>query len=54
MVRKEIKEEQVKEVLENLFYDKWKNKKVCIDRTLKTQRDKTYLDLQRLSKLKRI
>ena len=45
MVRKEIKEEQVKEVLENLFYEKWKNKKVCTDRVLKTQRDKTYLDL---------
>ena len=45
MVRKEIKEEQVKEVLENLFYEKWNGKKVCIDRTLKTQRDKNYLDL---------
>jgi hypothetical protein len=37
MVRKEIKEEQVKEVLQNLFYEKWNGKKVCIDRTLKTQ-----------------
>jgi len=52
MVRKEIKEEQVKEVLENLFYDKWKNKKVCIDRTLKTQRDKTYLDLVEVKQIK--
>ena len=52
MVRKEIKEEQVKEVLENLFIDKWKNKKVCIDRTLKTQRDKTYLDLVEVKQIK--
>ncbi len=27
MVRKQIKEEQVKEVLENLFLDKWTQKK---------------------------
>jgi len=52
LVRKEIKEEQVKEVLENLFIDKWKNKKVCIDRTLKTQRDKTYLDLVEVKQIK--
>ena len=52
MVRKEIKEEQVKQVLENLFFDKWKNKKVCIDRTLKTQRDKTYLDLVEVKQIK--
>ena len=52
MVRKEIKEEQVKEVLENLFKDKWSGKKVCIDRTLKTQRDKTYLDLVEVKQIK--
>jgi len=52
MVRKEIKEEQVKEVLENLFYEKWKNKKVCTDRVLKTQRDKTYLDLVEVKQIK--
>ena len=33
MVRKEIKQEQVKEVLENLYRDKFVGKKVCIDRT---------------------
>jgi len=52
MVRKEIKEEQVKQVLENLFYEKWKNKKVCTDRVLKTQRDKTYLDLVEVKQIK--
>ena len=52
MVRKEIKEEQVKEVLENLFIDKWKNKKVCTDRVLKTQREKTYLDLVEVKQIK--
>ena len=52
MIRKEIKEEQVKEVLENLFKDKWSGKKVCIDRTLKTQRDKTYLDLVEVKQIK--
>ena len=39
MVGKKVSENQVKEVLENLFYEKWKNKKVCTDRVLKTQRD---------------
>ena len=52
MVRKEIKEEQVKQVLENLFYEKWKNKKVCTDRVLKTQRDKTYLDLVEVKQIR--
>tara|TARA_Y100000114_G_C11556904_1_gene229918 strand:- start:57 stop:545 length:489 start_codon:yes stop_codon:yes gene_type:complete len=52
MVNKKIKEEQVKEVLENLFREKWENKKVCIDRTLKTQRDKTYLDLVEVKQIK--
>ena len=52
MIRKQIKEEQVKEVLENLFKDKWSGKKVCIDRTLKTQRDKTYLDLVEVKQIK--
>ena len=52
MVRKEIKEEQVKEVLEKLYFDKWNNKKVCIDRTLKTERDKNYLDLVEVKQIK--
>ena len=52
MISKKIKEEQVKEVLENLFRDKWSGKKVCIDRTLKTQRDKTYLDLVEVKQIK--
>ena len=52
MVRKEIKEEQVKEVLERLYFDKWNNKKVCIDRTLKTERDKNYLDLVEVKQIK--
>ena len=52
MVRKEIKEEQVKEVLERLYFDKWNNKKVCIDRTLKQERDKTYLDLIEVKQIK--
>ena len=52
MVRKEIKEEQVKQVLENLFMDKWKNKKVCTDRVLKLTREKTYLDLVEVKQIK--
>tara|TARA_R100000781_G_scaffold54729_1_gene35711 strand:+ start:228 stop:1301 length:1074 start_codon:yes stop_codon:yes gene_type:complete len=52
MVRKQITDEQVKETLENLYWDKWWNKKVCIDRTLKTQRDKTYLDLVEVKQIK--
>ena len=52
MVRKEIKEEQVKEVLEKLYFEKWNNKKVCIDRTLKQERDKTYLDLIEVKQIK--
>ena len=53
MVNRKIKEEQVKEVLENLFRDKWENKKVCTDRVLKTQRDKTYLDLVEVKQIKK-
>ena len=45
MVRKEITDNQVKEVLENLYRDKFVGKKVSIDRTLKQEREKTYLDL---------
>ena len=52
MVRKEINENQVKEVLERLYFDKWNNKKVCIDRTLKQERDKTYLDLVEVKQIK--
>mgnify|MGYP007000308141 len=43
--KKEITDNQVKEVLEKLYFDKWNNKKVCIDRTLKTEREKNYKDL---------
>nr|BAR27122.1 phage/plasmid-like protein TIGR03299 (TIGR03299) [uncultured Mediterranean phage uvMED]BAR27131.1 phage/plasmid-like protein TIGR03299 (TIGR03299) [uncultured Mediterranean phage uvMED]BAR27142.1 phage/plasmid-like protein TIGR03299 (TIGR03299) [uncultured Mediterranean phage uvMED]BAR39337.1 phage/plasmid-like protein TIGR03299 (TIGR03299) [uncultured Mediterranean phage uvMED] len=45
MIKKEITDNQVKEVLEKLYFDKWNNKKVCIDRTLKTEREKSYKDL---------
>ena len=45
MIKKEITDNQVKEVLEKLYFDKWNNKKVCIDRTLKTEREKNYKDL---------
>ena len=52
MVRKEITDNQVKEVLERLYFDKWNNKKVWIDRTLKTERDKNYLDLVEVKQIK--
>ena len=52
MVRKEITDNQVKEVLERLYFEKWNNKKVCIDRTLKTERDKNYLDLVEVKQIK--
>ena len=52
MVRKEINDNQVKEVLEKLYFDKWNNKKVCIDRTLKQEREKTYLDLVEVKQIK--
>ena len=52
MVRKKITDNQVKEVLEKLYFDKWNNKKVCIDRTLKQERDKTYLDLIEVKQIK--
>ena len=52
MVRKEITDNQVKEVLENLYRDKFVGKKVCIDRTLKQERDKTYLDLVEVKQIK--
>ena len=52
MVRKEINENQIKEVLEKLYFEKWNNKKVCIDRTLKQERDKTYLDLVEVKQIK--
>ncbi len=52
MVRKEITDNQVKEVLERLYFDKWNNKKVCIDRTLKAERDKNYLDLVEVKQIK--
>ena len=52
MVRKEINDNQIKEVLEKLYFDKWNNKKVCIDRTLKTERDKNYLDLVEVKQIK--
>ena len=52
MVRKEITDNQVKEVLERLYFDKWNNKKVCIDRTLKTERNKNYLDLVEVKQIK--
>ena len=52
MVKKEINENQVKEVLEKLFYEKWNNKKVCTDRVLKLTREKTYLDLVEVKQIK--
>ena len=52
MVRKEITDNQVKEVLERLYFDKWNNKKVCIDRVLKEERPKTYLDLVEVKQIK--
>ena len=52
MVRKEITDNQVKEVLENLYREKFVGKKVCIDRTLKTERDKNYLDLVEVKQIK--
>ena len=52
MVRKEITDNQVKEVLENLYREKFVGKKVCIDRTLKQERDKTYLDLIEVKQIK--
>ena len=52
MVRKEITDNQVKEVLENLYREKFVGKKVCIDRTLKQERDKTYLDLVEVKQIK--
>ena len=52
MVRKEITDNQAREVLEKLYFDKWNNKKVCIDRTLKQERDKTYLDLVEVKQIK--
>ena len=45
MIQKQITDEQIKEVLEKLYFDKWNGKKVCIDRLLKSERDKSYLDL---------
>ena len=52
MVKKEINENQVKEVLEKLFYEKWNGKKVCTDRVLKLTREKTYLDLVEVKQIK--
>jgi len=52
MIKKEINENQVKEVLEKLYFDKWNNKKVCIDRTLKTEREKNYMDLVEVKQIK--
>ena len=52
MVRKKITDNQVKEVLENLYREKFAGKKVCIDRTLKQERDKTYLDLIEVKQIK--
>ena len=52
MVRKEINENQVKEVLERLYFDKYNNKKVCTDRLLKETREKTYLDLVEVKQIK--
>ena len=45
MIKKQITDEQIKEVLEKLYFDKWNGKKVCTDRLLKSERDKSYLDL---------
>ena len=52
MIKKEITDNQVKEVLEKLYFDKWNNKKVCIDRTLKTEREKNYKDLVEVKQIK--
>ena len=35
-----------------MYFDKWNNKKVCIDRTLKQEREKTYLDLVEVKQIK--
>ena len=43
MVRKEITDNQVKEVLERLYFDKYNNKKVCTDRLLKETRERQNL-----------
>ena len=51
MIKKQVTDEQVKEVLEKLYFDKWNGKKVCIDRTLKSERDKNYLDLIEVKKI---
>ena len=51
MIKKQITDEQIKEVLEKLYYDKWNGKKVCTDRTLKNERDKSYLDLVEVKKI---
>ena len=52
MIKKQITDEQIKEVLEKLYFDKWNGKKVCIDRTLKSERDKSYLDLVEVKQIK--
>ena len=51
MIKKEITDNQVKEVLERLYFDKWNGKKVCIDRTLKQEREKNYKDLVEVKKI---
>ena len=52
MIKKQITDEQIKEVLERLYFDKWNGKKVCTDRTLKSERDKSYLDLVEVKQIK--
>ena len=52
MIRKEINDNEIRFVLEKLFYDKYNNKKVCIDRVQKLERDKTYLDLVEVKQIK--
>ena len=52
MVRKEITDNQVKEVLEELYFDKWNGKRVCINRMSKEDRPKSYLDLVETKQIK--
>jgi len=52
LIKKEVKQEDIKNVLENLFYSKWHNQKVCLNRQTKESRDKVYTDLIEVKKIK--
>jgi len=53
MIKRQVTDEQVKEVLERLYFDKWNGKKVCTDRTLKTEREKSYKDLVEVKEIEK-